>query len=269
MKLLESIAKKDLVYWIIILAVLLIVIATKFWGESEKIIDKFGFAATITSLILSVLAIIYSYVQSHDTSTMMQSVNDSINSLSNATEKIDNSTEKLEIIEKIAVTLGNMKEEICSTTENQVSSLENTMRSLLNDKSLDPEVISLSSTADKQLLADSFIPSLHIQGKLFLYYLLKCYEANKNFYNYRFSSMLSEIEFKKTNLNKDNIIMVYFGAFATITRVVASYGLIIVQGDEKSMVNDFTSELKTVLLSEISTRSELELIDDFVRRQEK
>lgn len=55
------IEKKDMGYWIVILVLVLIGVLTVKLGDNPDVIDYLGFGGTIASILLAVVALIYSF----------------------------------------------------------------------------------------------------------------------------------------------------------------------------------------------------------------
>lgn len=58
---LPEITKKDLGYWILILVLAIITILTWRLGDNPDVIGYLGFGGTIASILLAVVALIYSF----------------------------------------------------------------------------------------------------------------------------------------------------------------------------------------------------------------
>jgi hypothetical protein len=78
--------KKDFGYWILFLVIFNVFVITFRLGDNTSVVDYIGFAGTIMSLILAVIAIIYSFYQN---STYV-----------NSTQKLESSADKIEEITK-------------------------------------------------------------------------------------------------------------------------------------------------------------------------
>lgn len=80
--------KRDFLYVSIILILISIVIAARVFGNDQNAVNLFSFASTITSIILSVLAIFMTLISEYKNESTK-------NKLDNATNQIEKSTEKL------------------------------------------------------------------------------------------------------------------------------------------------------------------------------
>lgn len=76
--------------WIIFhLSLVIVCLLVVNWGRYPNLVDRINFAATITSLVVGVLAIVYAFLSG-------DSVANAVNQLNNAAEKIHSNTEKLD-----------------------------------------------------------------------------------------------------------------------------------------------------------------------------
>jgi hypothetical protein len=88
--------KKDYQYVIVILVVIIIVIFTFYYGtDNNQITSYMGFAGTITSIILAVAALIYTYYQSTTSQTQAQKLADTSDKLINAMAVLDETQKQL------------------------------------------------------------------------------------------------------------------------------------------------------------------------------
>ena len=84
----EWIEKKDLFYWILII-LLLWLLSSDYGKNNPLVLDNWTFTGTIVSIILAILAIVYTYAQ--NSTTLMTT-----NKLSESAEKIEEVTRKIE-----------------------------------------------------------------------------------------------------------------------------------------------------------------------------
>ncbi|SOC44295.1 hypothetical protein [Salinicoccus kekensis] len=81
-------SSKDYNYWLIGMVILTIYFATKSLGENEILINYITFAGTIISILLAIVAIIYSYQQTNrssqnyaDTKSLLNSISENVNGI--------------------------------------------------------------------------------------------------------------------------------------------------------------------------------------------
>jgi hypothetical protein len=96
---------KDYNYWIFILVLLLIGLSTSKLGNDSAILNYVSFAGTITSILLAVVAIIYSFFQNFSNASLNQKLIESADKIENATRRVD---ETLSSIENVTDRLGNV-----------------------------------------------------------------------------------------------------------------------------------------------------------------
>ncbi|MCR8633479.1 hypothetical protein [Paenibacillus radicis (ex Xue et al. 2023)] len=78
--------KKDMTYWIIILSIFIVVISTWRTGDPGMLANQLSLGGTLLSIVLAVIAIIFSFVQSSDSSR--QSI-EMVDKFSQVTSKIE------------------------------------------------------------------------------------------------------------------------------------------------------------------------------------
>lgn len=87
-KLFKWIEKKDLVYWLII--ILMVTLLSSNIGQAERLIlDNWAFAGTIVSIILAVIAILYTFDQSSTTVASTKKLEDAANRVEEATKGLE------------------------------------------------------------------------------------------------------------------------------------------------------------------------------------
>ncbi|UOG50912.1 hypothetical protein [Leptospira noguchii] len=98
----DYITKKDLVYWILMLGLLFLLSLTHNLGNNNNILNYLSFASTSISIVLSLLAIIYTFFQNFYQNSTVENLNksssdirDSTNSLSLLMTKINEATSML------------------------------------------------------------------------------------------------------------------------------------------------------------------------------
>ncbi|MEN6350526.1 MAG: hypothetical protein ABFD08_14160 [Syntrophomonas sp.] len=90
-----SIEKKDMFYWILILGLIVVYLIQHNYGSNAPLVEHIGFAGTLISIILAVLAIIYSYFQNFTTTSSTEKLIDSANRIENVTNTIQSATSEL------------------------------------------------------------------------------------------------------------------------------------------------------------------------------
>lgn len=91
-------SKKDYVYGVIINAIIIIFLLSHFSGSRSVLGAQLEFASTITSIILSVIAILFTLIDSLDNKKNINKIDDSADKITNVTDKIDGSSNELKNI---------------------------------------------------------------------------------------------------------------------------------------------------------------------------
>ncbi len=89
------ITKKDMAYWIIFLIIISIMWGSSHIYEKEDFTQYVSFSGTVTSIVLGVVAIIYSFFQSFDNASSKESLQSVSNNLKKSSEEIKDHTEKV------------------------------------------------------------------------------------------------------------------------------------------------------------------------------
>ncbi|MEO2260426.1 hypothetical protein ABGV43_26345 [Paenibacillus amylolyticus] len=113
--------KKDLVYWILILVLVIITVLTIRLGDNSDVISYVGFGGTIASILLAIVALIYSFFQaatSINTTTVLQ---DSAKRIEDVTKKLDKVDDIKEITKQLESSLREMMEIKSNIIETSVS----------------------------------------------------------------------------------------------------------------------------------------------------
>lgn len=117
-------------YVTLILTAMIILLATAKWTEIPKFTDYLGAAATITSLVLGLLAIIYAYISNDSLSQATGVVSEAANEAQNATTKISS---LLDTVEKIGIDTALNKQQLSGVIDelkSQMCVLANTTEAL-------------------------------------------------------------------------------------------------------------------------------------------
>lgn len=113
----KKVTMKDLVYWIIMLILLNIFIITGRLSDNTTVLSYISFSGTLISIILAVIAIIYSYFQSSSFENMKTKLDDSV-------EKIQSATNDLESISQLSELTNKVSDSICNFEHNISNSLQ-------------------------------------------------------------------------------------------------------------------------------------------------
>lgn len=194
------IEKKDLLYWLIIISLGSISIFSFKYKTADEVIDHWGFAGTIVSIILAVLAIIYTYYQSATTVDSTKRLERSTKKVQKATARVEKATEELEnnnvnqvvsqLEEKLHFIILEMRNDFKQDLHSKFSSISEL---IANEISVVDSNLDLKGINWQEYLQSAIIKKLTIEGLVFLY-LYYLYENEKLY------SMDDTIKFLK-NMN--------------------------------------------------------------------
>lgn len=85
--------KIHFIYILSILIVVIIILSTVNFGSNQKIVEYFTFALTVSSLLLALIAIIFSFISNSTVSKNMYSITESARKISTETDRLHNSTQ--------------------------------------------------------------------------------------------------------------------------------------------------------------------------------
>ncbi|QWG55064.1 hypothetical protein EXW50_06515 [Bacillus mycoides] len=97
----ERITKKDLGYWILILIGVIVTILTIKLADNATAVDYIGFAGTITSILLAVVALMYSFYQNNAYESTTQQLESSSQKIKKAVKELNQVSELKEIVTEI------------------------------------------------------------------------------------------------------------------------------------------------------------------------
>ncbi|HEX9060677.1 MAG TPA: hypothetical protein VF941_10900 [Clostridia bacterium] len=150
--------KRDFWYCTIIAILLMVFLLTHFAGNRSVLGAKLEFASTITSIILSVIAIIFTLVESSNAKGTSEKIIDASNIISDVTKRIDNSSNELTSItnkltsmnleEKLSMygeAIKSLNEELASIGQNTSLGINEIKNTLIN-----PSSYTQSTEADKE-----------------------------------------------------------------------------------------------------------------------
>lgn len=97
----ERITKKDLGYWILILIGIIVTILTIKLADNATAVDYIGFAGTITSILLAVVALMYSFYQNNAYESTTQQLESSSKKIKKAVKELNQVSELKEIVNEV------------------------------------------------------------------------------------------------------------------------------------------------------------------------
>ncbi|CAM4516448.1 hypothetical protein [Paenibacillus typhae] len=125
----EIITKKDLFYWIVFLLITILLTTTLRLTPNAQVVDYFSFGGTLASILLAVVAMIYSFYQSFSMQSSSERLNDSVNKIE---KSLDNLEEFDEGLQKITYEIGIAGRELSASTTVLKDSLLTTIDELRN-----------------------------------------------------------------------------------------------------------------------------------------
>lgn len=172
-------------YVIGILIFLLILVATAWLGRKQVIVEQIGFAATLASLILAVLAIIYSFVSNQSLSATFGKLDSAGANVGTAAERVTSAAtdlqDRIEILPEVIAD----KFSLILPMLTQVSQKVEATQSLLHDRlqgveSLSPyPPTSRSKMMDARFDEEVFYENSSLLGKFLLFACALSYEKEK------------------------------------------------------------------------------------------
>lgn len=140
--------KKDLVYLLIICGILIIILFSNFFYKDDMLVMKFEFAATITSIILAVLAIIMTITEGYKNAKSSQDILDSSQDILKSSNIIRNNVNELNDLQ-IKNELIELKNIISSVEESLCTKMDFFMNDISTFKS-NPVSDELAATLDNE-----------------------------------------------------------------------------------------------------------------------
>ncbi|EOP13225.1 hypothetical protein ICS_01389 [Bacillus cereus BAG2O-3] len=127
----EWVEKKDLAYWLIIIILFAVSTYTYKYSTNENVIAHWGFAGTIVSIILAIIAIVYTFFDNFTSKSSHQKLEESADKIKDITKKLDsnNLVDSSNKIEEI----GSKLEVITSKMDKQLESINNEINKMHNN----------------------------------------------------------------------------------------------------------------------------------------
>lgn len=185
---------RDYFYWIAILIGWNILLLTSDFGANEEIISYVSFAGTITSIILAVVALLYSFIFNEKSSGAIEKFKSSAENIEKHTNELKNVSES---IEKWETTINNQTREL-----EQVSKLVNKWETTILDveKRINKKLDEQERTNERirSVLEDAFKKQSHENNS-------KIEEEVKNKYNEKLNISMKIIEEQIAELLQANL----------------------------------------------------------------
>ncbi|HDR4424675.1 TPA: hypothetical protein QCP92_000210 [Bacillus cereus] len=127
----EWVEKKDLAYWLIIIILFAVSTYTYKYSSNDDVITHWGFAGTIVSIILAIIAIVYTFFDNFTSKSSHQKLEESADRIKDITKKLDsnNLVDSSNKIEEI----GSKLEVITSKMDKQLESINHEINKMHNN----------------------------------------------------------------------------------------------------------------------------------------
>lgn len=224
---LEMVEKKDLIYWLIIVSINLVWILTCRFGNNSTVLNYFSFAATTVSIILAVIAIIYSFYVSAQSMT----INDKLVFAADRIEGVTN------ILERTGLDISAASDNL-SDIDSRIDELHELTMGLLNyvsDRFKNSEIMlsslmQLSPVNHQEYQGTANIPWFKIFGyndftQSFLYFISRMEDMGHEIDLIHFSTAMAK------DTDPENIWS-YYGYFLCFLILMYNIGLISIDRNE-------------------------------------
>ncbi|WP_270621237.1 hypothetical protein [Parabacteroides merdae] len=193
-----NIIKIHFIYVVFILVVIIIVLLSCRLSDNQSFVDIVSFAGTLTSIILSVLAIFITVLSNDSFSNLMEKIRGLTDSINPLKIKIDESSDKMKDTigelnktnqelknssQDINKVIQNLEKNIC----NQVKGIENKMDKLLSPSN---DLTSTHYMENCDANVDYFVESTSVLGLQVLYCCALYEKSKKNLYLSRYCSYI-------------------------------------------------------------------------------
>lgn len=210
------------VYIIIILVLIIIGIVSYFYSGNKKFVALVGFAATITSIILSVLAIFMSVTSNDSVSSLIHRFRDLHDAMNNVPNRVENSvqtmntasdglnimmnevtTKMLELnssiskISAVSTALNDSMKEVMEPIFDTHQKV-NMMSDVFNENKTNPSDMNFDSTdleSRSNIIATELINNTSYAAKMYMYAMTIAYKSGKEFNLVKFSELLASKAF--------------------------------------------------------------------------
>ncbi|MEK4425152.1 hypothetical protein [Solibacillus sp. FSL K6-1523] len=229
--------KKDLVYWLIF--VMLISFLSSDIGQFERLVlDNWAFAGTVVSIILAVIAILYTFDQSSTTVASTKKLEESAKRVEIATKGLENNN-----VDTLITDLENRLTDLLKEMHQGIDENINTKFAPLKDLEyfrnsqpfLDKNLQILSDEGWRRYLNNNIVIGLNLEGLTLLYsYFL--YENDLDYSIEKTEGWILEIT------REENRVKEYLGLINGQMRLFSSFNVFdYKQIDEQARVSEFIS----------------------------
>lgn len=230
----------------ILLAIIILQITVKF-GADTNLVNYISFALTLTSLILALVSIIYSFYSNSSFSENISTLNSASNKMSEASSKLTEITNALNAkLDDIPTLIKNIESKIDTTHDYLKTSYSTTQKPVSSE---DQRVNFATS------LVEYFLANNSIHG-LFLLYAMTISQSLEKPFNlkdiceqvdlfeegYSYGFIIACASFGLFNKKEENGYLIISNMYNTILQDIKSKVEIIADTDSKDKQNDFLKE---------------------------
>jgi len=232
----KTISKLHFLYITGILIAIIILLSTEKFGSNDNLVTYLSFALTVTSLFLSLLAIIYAYISN-------STFSDSISSLNKSSSDISNNAKNLETITKILDEKFEQLPQFLKALESKVDWTNSYLYDQYERSQTDPQEPLDQGISENYI--DSFINFSSTMGLYALYAVYLSWKNKKPF------------TLKQLNNNVELLSMDYTMGFLTS---VSSFG-VFTRSDysDKWTITDFNTRIAETITNAVEERAEKEI----------
>jgi hypothetical protein len=236
----DWVTKKDLTYWVIFSA-LLWLLSSDFGDGDQALLDNWAFASTIVSIILAVLAIVYSYYQGFTAVDTTRKMEESAKKIVKVSDQLENKS-----LDKFFKDIENKIESLNHTLDERLDAKFTGFKELLNNDSQEykGEIRNFYSKEEWKSLLHFHKDS----NMLFIdFIILLCYEAYKQRVKLEFIELSHWIY--KDKEPEPGVTEVQAGILSGFAMAFQYLGILIVEGNGVMEIEvlDFSSGLAEAL----------------------
>ncbi|MBU3146511.1 hypothetical protein KPL47_22875 [Clostridium estertheticum] len=221
-------------------------------------VGMFSFGATVSSIILSVIAIIYTLVQSQDSNRISSKINDSTDSIQTTAEKLEKITKDIEAatnnlkgIEELKIIMNNLETNVSSgnqTNKEKFKILEEMAITSTGHATVTNKESNYEFKLSEKLISKGELESLLYKFPMYvrshIFFLYMCYQQQKYVnieeYNEFYKAYMIADDIPPMDISEDIKMVIFVLAPLNIIKYTLS-------GDE-IFINDFNGFLKEALL---------------------
>jgi hypothetical protein len=287
----EKFEKKDSYYIIAILIGIIVVILAVKLGDNQSVIDYFGFAGTLVSIILAVVAIIYSFYQSSTYENSSSKLEISANKIENVTQNLDkidelkqataNLIDTYSLIDDKVIKVQQAINDIDSVLKEYATTVQSGLETVetkiiqgleLNRNDIVKSIKNLTNTPEntptvegRKVLENKDSIELMVSNMSrfqisFIYYVILLNENNKNsdtnsFCKWTLTNDISPWSTYYNEKKEDAYLFATIGYYSSLLQNLAILGLIGIKGSSNSFN---VLDINSILIETIKSKHQIE-----------